>query len=35
MFENVTRELSESVVNTAYEDLPKEAVETVKLTLLK
>ena len=34
MFEDVTKQLSESVVNTVYEDLPQEAIETVKLTVL-
>lgn len=34
MFENVTKQLSESVINTAYEDLPQEAIETIKLTVL-
>ena len=34
MFENVTKQLSESVVNTVYEDLSQEAIETVKLTVL-
>jgi 2-methylcitrate dehydratase PrpD len=34
MFENVTKQLSESVVNARYEDLPRGTVETVKLMAL-
>lgn len=34
MFEDVTKQLSESVVNTTYQDLPPEAIEKIKLTVL-
>ena len=34
MFENVTRQLAESVIETSYSSLPQEVIEKIKLMLL-